>query len=306
MDSLFIPIRRFNSVASGYYVYVIQDREENEPQHHHDFYQICFVVRGSIRHIQGDSDFTLVKNDALIVPPGFSHRILFNPDCIVYSLYFTEEYVAKEIQSSEVKKLIAALQIDKNAQINPHIKLKISLHDHQIAQYISLMDCLLQEFHANDPCEFSITSQLITACLLIITKSYLQNPFGLKQYTTVDENLEIIQNCVEYIDRHYMKEISATTLTKRFPISKSMLYRLFPQITGKTIKEYITDRRIDSALSLVNISDLSYNQIAEMVGYNEFSTFYRNFVKVVGISPKEYRFQKNVPETPPVRPWSRS
>ena len=43
---------------------------------------------------------------------------------------------------------------------------------------------------------------------------------------------------------------------------------------------------------LADTTELSFSEIADIVGYDDFSTFYRNFVKVTGLSPSAYREQQ--------------
>jgi AraC-like DNA-binding protein len=67
---------------------------------------------------------------------------------------------------------------------------------------------------------------------------------------------------------------------------------LFPKIVGKPLKQYISERRIKQAVCLSNEQDLSLQEIAAIVGYEDYSTFFRNFHKIVGISPIQYRNNK--------------
>ena len=49
---------------------------------------------------------------------------------------------------------------------------------------------------------------------------------------------------------------------------------------------------LKSALQLM-YEDLEITEIAERVGYHNYSNFYKAFKKAVGISPEEYRRQLN-------------
>ena len=51
-------------------------------------------------------------------------------------------------------------------------------------------------------------------------------------------------------------------------------------------------------MCLIDTTDLPLNKIAEQVGYNDFSTFYRNFLRMTQKTPSEYqaRLQRTKPE----------
>ena len=78
-------------------------------------------------------------------------------------------------------------------------------------------------------------------------------------------------------------------------MSRSTFSLLFPQMAGMPLKRYITQKRIGEAALLAETTDLSFSEIASVVGYDDFSTFYRNFVKVTGLSPSAYRDNKKLP-----------
>ena len=78
-------------------------------------------------------------------------------------------------------------------------------------------------------------------------------------------------------------------ITNEFGISRTAFNQLFPMVAGTTFKQYLTALRIEQAKRLTAVPSLSFAEIAQMVGYNDFSTFYRNFRKVTGLSPAQYR-----------------
>ena len=49
------------------------------------------------------------------------------------------------------------------------------------------------------------------------------------------------------------------------------------------------DLTIEQAQKLCALPDVSVREIAHLTGYQDFSTFYRNFKKLTGQSPAEYR-----------------
>ena len=71
--------------------------------------------------------------------------------------------------------------------------------------------------------------------------------------------------------------------------TKTTFFSCFREATGATPKQYITEKRMYKAVQLIQDTDLPFCQIAEEVGYHDFSTFFKNFCRMSSCSPTEYR-----------------
>ena len=114
------------------------------------------------------------------------------------------------------------------------------------------------------------------------------------KFDKIESYSESIERCVEFIDQNFMQQITLSDLTKKFAMSKSTFTLLFSQITGIPFKHYLNRKRISQAQALVRLDNsLSFQEISKMVGYDDFSTFFRNFVKIAGVSPSQYKMKIN-------------
>ena len=79
-------------------------------------------------------------------------------------------------------------------------------------------------------------------------------------------------------------------LAKQFGISRSTFCSVFPQFTGMPLQKYVAQKRIKEAQILIrSCPEKSISQIALEVGYQDDSTFYRNFLRITGVSPLKYK-----------------
>jgi two-component system response regulator YesN len=74
---------------------------------------------------------------------------------------------------------------------------------------------------------------------------------------------------------------------------------LFHTKFGQTLCSYIAAARIDQAKELLLHSSFSILEISERMGYSSTSYFYKQFKKITGLTPQQYRDQ--APATPPSR-----
>lgn len=94
-----------------------------------------------------------------------------------------------------------------------------------------------------------------------------------------------------YLDEHFTEKIRLADLSERFFMNKYYLTRVFKEIYGATISNYVLSRRITRAKQLIRFSDMTMDEIAAAVGMNDANYFSRAFRKIEGVSPTEYQKQ---------------
>ena len=88
--------------------------------------------------------------------------------------------------------------------------------------------------------------------------------------------------------REYDK--SRNEIAKELNTSREMMHLYFADVLGMDFKTWRTIHRIDEAKRLLlEKRNLSVNIIAEMSGFSDRSNFHRQFTKIVGCSPKQWR-----------------
>jgi len=70
-------------------------------------------------------------------------------------------------------------------------------------------------------------------------------------------------------------------------MSKYHFMRIFRRVTGKSVYQHITDKRLELVESLVARGE-AYTAAASQSGFGDYSCFYRAFFKKHGVSPREY------------------
>ena len=100
---------------------------------------------------------------------------------------------------------------------------------------------------------------------------------------------------LKYIDTHLDSDLSYKSLSKQFHISEASLYKFIKNETGFALANYITERRIVTAQSLLN-SGVPASEAALRSGFTDYTSFYRAFVKTVGLPPSQY-IKKVMPNT---------
>lgn len=94
---------------------------------------------------------------------------------------------------------------------------------------------------------------------------------------------------IDYLNDNYNEDITLRELAKIISLSPQYLCRLFKECYDLRPFEYLARRRIQEAKRLLITEDMSVNEIASKVGYNDCSYFCAVFKKHEMLSPVEFR-----------------
>ena len=93
----------------------------------------------------------------------------------------------------------------------------------------------------------------------------------------------------QYIRAHYAEDLSLDLLAEHFYLSTAYISRLLKKRTGRGFLEILTDIRMEQAKWLLSSGTYRVHQVAEMVGYRDFSYFIQVFRKRHGMTPNDYK-----------------
>ncbi len=101
-----------------------------------------------------------------------------------------------------------------------------------------------------------------------------------------------IEKIITFINNEYANDISLGSLSDHFHLNEQYISRLFKKYTGCSFIDYLHAIRINEAKRYLNETTKKINQIANIVGYTNNVHFWRVFKKVTGMSPYQYRLEK--------------
>ena len=125
-------------------------------------------------------------------------------------------------------------------------------------------------------------------------KKYKQDRDGVVEQTelTDPQLMRIERSLQKWVKEKRFKEYDKTReqIARELNTTKEMLHLYFTTKVGVDFKTWRTGLRIEEAKRLLlENPEMSINIIAELSGFSDRSNFHRQFTKIVGCSPKQWR-----------------
>jgi transcriptional regulator GlxA family with amidase domain len=105
------------------------------------------------------------------------------------------------------------------------------------------------------------------------------------------EDLVWLRRVRDRMDREYAQPLDVEALARGANMSAGHLSRQFKLAYGESPYAYLMTRRIERAMALLRLGDLSVTDVCFTVGFQSLGTFSTRFTELVGVPPSVYRQQ---------------
>jgi AraC family transcriptional activator of pobA len=127
----------------------------------------------------------------------------------------------------------------------------------------------------------------LSALLLWVERWY--EATRIEQRDADDPDLALYRRFSEVLERDYARHHDAPHYADELGVPQAALSRGLVNVTGRTTKELITDRRMLEAARLLRFTDMSVGELAYRAGYGDQLYFSRAFKRQFGEPPSAYR-----------------
>lgn len=134
----------------------------------------------------------------------------------------------------------------------------------------------LDEFNAN----------ILTESILLYTLSFFGNH---GKSASLSDKGALISGILDYIEKHFTDpEICLRGVSGIFGYTQKYFSHLFKKNIGKGFCEYINEKRMTHALSLIDKGNHEVSRLSEMCGFSDPLYFSKAFKKYTGVSPRDF------------------
>jgi AraC-like DNA-binding protein len=104
-------------------------------------------------------------------------------------------------------------------------------------------------------------------------------------------DLRRLRGVKDRIDRDFAEPLDVEALARGAHMSAGHLSRQFKAAFGESPYSYLMTRRIERAMALLRLGELSVTDVCFAVGFQSLGTFSTRFSELVGMPPSTYRDQ---------------
>ena len=249
------------------------------PTHWHNAVEIIMPIENGMTVQTGGESYHLQEREIIMIPPGELHtlpaqpgrRIIFQCDQSVLGGNPALEAVMPVFRTT----LVITPDTDRNL-------------------YLRAKKCVLdiyeEYYEESDLANVKIYLNVIN--LLVSVREYQLEQARQSLACPQDKMLqynEKFKQVLNYIDQNYMYEISLDTLAELAGYSKFHFSRLFKQYNSMSYLQYINQRRIRAAETLLLNPTIPITEVAMQAGFSSLSTFNRIFKEIKHCTPSSYQ-----------------
>ena len=254
-------------------------RDENLPYvglHHHDFYEVYFLIRGKVRYRVEGRTFELDPGDILLMNPQELHQaeVIKGESYERLVLWINRSYL-----QSLGGDLEACFDIDRPGHVNLLKPDKLQRSNLQ-----EMLDKIRKETKSTSFGHETYAKGLLMLFLVEINR--LADKTGSKAKDN-DEEDDLLSRVLFYIGAHYQEKLTLDQLSKEFYVSKYYLSHEFTERVGTSVYRYVIFRRLMQAKEMME-SGLAPGEVYQPCGFGDYANFFRAFKSEYGISPKDY------------------
>lgn len=262
-------------------IFHIRDKKDIKFEyHHHDFSKIVILIDGDLTYYIEGKAYILKPWDILFINKNEIHKPVVNPDKYYERIviWLNPDFMAKYAQGNN--DLLKCFEI---AIKNNYNLLRLNMKSIEIIKNIiqDIQSCDNSNEFGSEILKESLFVQLMVLMNRLFLNSDKNRDMEDIQY---DKTIEGVLN---YINSNLENDLSIDTIASNFFISKYYLMRKFKSQIGSSIHNYIIQKRLILAKSLIS-EGLTMSNVCSKCGFNDYSSFVRAFKKVYGVSPSNY------------------
>ncbi|WP_054859420.1 MULTISPECIES: AraC family transcriptional regulator [Gracilibacillus] len=259
------------------------------PKHSHDYIEMNYVYHGEFFQKVADQPIRLKKGEILLLNQHIEHElkackkedIIIN--FIIHPAFF--DYIVTNLSTGFIQNQMLQFLVNSMFDFNQKGEfLYYPVSDSNRIQDIMnqlLLEMMNQSLLAKSKIKFLMGLLIIE--LIEQKKNQTATPIKNEQHS-------FLNDVFLYIEENY-RDANLQSLATKFNQNVYWVSRLIKQLTNQNFKDLVQEKRLLVTKNLLLYTDLSMQAIAEEVGYENVSYFYRIFKQKYGMTPRAYKLE---------------
>lgn len=263
-----VIIKTYHSVLSP------QKREQLD--HHHTECEISLFLSGAGTYAVNGKDYDFKEGDVFLFGSNEAHCITeIREQMDLLNIQFEAKLLWERSESVELLNLFAA----RNKNFS-----NLFSGDEKLASGLIKLEKELRE----QPACVTVTAKYLLFSLLVHIIRYYDCIDHTKSLNTHSSLTRSLKQAIHYINENLFSKLSLEDIAAVACMSPTYFSSVFKKFNGVSPWEYITIKRVESAIELLKTTDMTKLEIAERCGFTSSSNFYKAFYHVTGKKPSDF------------------
>lgn len=248
---------------------------------HHDFWELLYVDKGSVRVTAGEKEYDLSRGQLIFHAPGEFHALSANgvtaPNLVVVS------FACADPDMDFFRGYTTALGAEERGLLGRIV------NESRAIFATPLNDPTTHSMKRKETAPFGSEQLLAAAIEELLIRLVRQGEAAQVVPLAPPRQLEDrTAQLIEYLEQRLDQSLSITQICRDNLIGRAQLERCFHEQTGGGVIDYFGKLKIDAARQMIREGRLNFTQIAARLGFRSVQYFSRRFKALTGMSPSEY------------------
>ena len=256
------------------------------------YFSLCLLKKGTaVLEIDGDRCY--VSAPALLcLNPDRNAVILKSNNLQIKSVFFAPEFINRNLSVERITaddyevtcKLFDFPNFDLFYKTDDLYICVIPFEVNELDRIEFLFDSMIEQLSAQPDNMWSCRARMAIIRIFDNAAKLHEGTFGVNQ-----ESDTLVDCILTFIEINIEKQFTIESLSRIYSTNLTTLMAEFKRVTGKTINEFVLDKRIDLSKQILAFTNISIEELAEKCGFSSQSYFTRVFKKKTGLSPMQFR-----------------
>ncbi len=243
----------------------------NSVPHIYDNYVLSFVINGEGTYTIDGVLHNVKAGDAFLTAPNAMTNWTTNDENPI-------QYIFMVISGPDHLKILHNVGLGTKSKIFNYIH----NNDNSITNYL---------FSLYNTSKSTPTNMYELLGYFYLIMDYLAQKYRNTKFDTITPQNMYFNKSISFINDNYANKITILDIANFLNIDRSYLYKIFKNEAGISPIQYLNNYRLEKARQMIPYSDFSITNIADAVGYYDYSHFCHAFQKKYGLTPGEFRKQ---------------
>lgn len=256
------------------------------------YFSLCLLTKGTaVLNINGERCY-ISAPVLLCLSPNRKADILKSSNLKIKSVFFAPEFINRNLSVERITaddyevicKLFDFPNFDLFYKTDDLYNCIVPFESEELDRVEFLFDSIIEQLHIQPDSMWSCRARMAIIRIFDYAAKLHQCTFGVNQ-----ESDTLVDCILTFIEFNLEKQFTIEWLAREYSTNRTTLMADFKRVTGRTINEFVLDKRIELSKQILAFTNITIEELAEKCGFSSQSYFTRAFKKKTGLSPMQFR-----------------